>query len=135
MTHTPKYGFRFQTSQKSENAQNPNLAPKDFVEDQKYLRGDVVKYDAPQFGANAKREYIAINDTNASPKTNNWKPLNSDDYEHGKQLFSEYQCVQCHAINRTGIGAKGPNLTFWDRTTMLLLLMMILMLMIMIMNH
>ena len=106
-------------TKKFQDAQNPYLAPKDFVEDQNYSRGDVVKYDAPEFGANAKREYIATKDTNATPTTNDWKPLNSDDYEHGKQLFSEYQCVQCHAINRTGIGAKGPNLTLYGIRTSL----------------
>jgi hypothetical protein len=33
-----------------------------------------VKFDAPEIAENYKREYIAINDTNASPTTNNWKP-------------------------------------------------------------
>ena len=45
--------------------------------------------------------------------------FNSDDYEIGKQLFSSLQCVQCHAVNRTGIGAKGPNLTLYGLRTSL----------------
>ena len=106
-------------TKKFQTAQNPNLEPKDFVENQNYIKNDIVKFDAPEIAENYKREYIAINDTNASPKTNNWKPLRENDYEHGKQLFSEYGCVQCHAINRTGIGAKGPNLTLYGIRTSL----------------
>ena len=106
-------------TKKFQNAQNPNLEPKDFVENQNYAKNDIVKFDAPEIAENYKREYIAINDTNASPTTNNWKPLRENDYEQGKQLFSEYGCVQCHAINRTGIGAKGPNLTLYGIRTSL----------------
>ena len=29
------------------------------------------------------------------------------------------QCVQCHAVNRTGLGAKGPNLTLYGLRTSL----------------
>ena len=51
--------------------------------------------------------------------SNSWKQAHSDDYEIGKQLFSSLQCVQCHAVNRTGIGAKGPNLTLYGLRTSL----------------
>ena len=48
-----------------------------------------------------------------------WKKAHSDDYEMGKKLFSSLQCVQCHAINRTGLGSKGPNLTLFGIRTSL----------------
>lgn len=48
-----------------------------------------------------------------------WVKANSDDYEKGKKLFSSLQCVQCHAINRTGLGSKGPNLTLFGIRTSL----------------
>jgi len=106
-------------TKKFQNAQNPNLDIKDFVEDKNYTKNEIVKFDAPEIGEKYKREYIALKDTNSSPTTNDWKPYRSDDYEHGKKLFGDYGCVQCHAINRTGIGAKGPNLTLYGIRTSL----------------
>ena len=52
-------------------------------------------------------------------QSGSWEKAHSDDYEIGKQLFSSLQCVQCHAVNRTGIGAKGPNLTLYGLRTSL----------------
>ena len=48
-----------------------------------------------------------------------WEKVHSDDYELGKILFGTQGCVQCHAINKTGIGAKGPNLTLFGLRTSL----------------
>ena len=74
-------------------------------------------------GENVNREFRAVKSAakgqNPDTKPEVWEKAHSDDYEKGKMLFSSLQCVQCHAINRTGLGAKGPNLTLFGLRTSL----------------
>jgi cytochrome c oxidase subunit 2 len=96
---------------KFQTAQNPNLQPSAYNPVNEYSKGSLVTFSDKSLGDSATREFRAIKEVakgeapNLSKKI--WTQANPDDYELGKQLFSSLQCVQCHAINRTGLGSKG----------------------------
>ncbi|MDC3335356.1 c-type cytochrome [Opitutales bacterium] len=104
-------------------AQNPNLQPSAYNPENEYSKGSLVTFSDKSLGESATREFRATKEVakgeapNLSKKI--WTQANPDDYERGKQLFSSLQCVQCHAINRTGLGSKGPNLTLFGIRTSL----------------
>ena len=108
---------------KFRNAQNPNLQPTSYVPENEYAEGDIVTFSDSKLGENVSREFRAVKSAakgqNPDTKPDVWEKAHSDDYEKGKMLFSTLQCVQCHAINRTGLGAKGPNLTLFGLRTSL----------------
>ena len=108
---------------KFRNAQNPNLQPSAYLAENTYDEGTVVTFTDTKLGDNMSREFRALKTTakGQTPVTKPevWEKVHSDDYEKGKSLFSSLQCVQCHAINRTGLGAKGPNLTLFGLRTSL----------------
>ena len=108
---------------KFRNAQNPNLQPTAYSAENTYEKGTVVTYTDEQLGENNRREFRALKATakGQTPvtKPDVWEKLHSDDYEKGKILFGTQGCAQCHAINKTGIGAKGPNLTLFGLRTSL----------------
>ena len=108
---------------KFRNAQNPNLQPTAYSAENAYDKGAVVTFLDEKLGENMSREFRALQATTKgqTPETKPeaWEKVHSDDYEKGKSLFSSLQCVQCHAINRTGLGAKGPNLTLFGLRTSL----------------
>ena len=108
---------------KFRNAQNPNLQPTSYVSENEYAEGDIVTFLDSKLGENVNREFRAVKSAakgqNPDTKPDVWEKAHSDDYEKGKMLFSTLQCVQCHAINRTGLGAKGPNLTLFGLRTSL----------------
>ncbi|MEG3603295.1 MAG: c-type cytochrome, partial [Verrucomicrobiota bacterium] len=103
--------------------QNPNLQPSPYDPESEYEKGVTVTFPDEQLGENAVREYRSTKKIQKGEAPNlsdgSWKQAHSNDYELGKQLFSSLQCVQCHAVNRTGIGAKGPNLTLYGLRTSL----------------
>jgi cytochrome c oxidase subunit 2 len=108
---------------KFRDAQNPNKQPTTYNPENEYTEGSLVTFPDKTLGDSAVREFKAVSKVqkgqapNLSKKV--WEKAHSDDYEIGKQLFSSYQCVQCHAINRTGLGSKGPNLTLFGIRTSL----------------
>lgn len=108
---------------KFRKAQNPNLQPNAYVPENEYSEGEIVTFADSKLGNNMNREYRALKSTtkgqNPNTKPEMWEKVHSDDYELGKSLFASLQCVQCHAINRTGLGAKGPNLTLFGLRTSL----------------
>ena len=108
---------------KFRNAQNPNLQPTSYSAENDYAEGDIVIFEDPSIGENSVREFCAVEPVTKGQtpaiKPNSWKKVHSDDFEKGKSLFASLQCVQCHAINRTGLGAKGPNLTLFGLRTSL----------------
>ena len=108
---------------KFRNAQNPNLQPPAYSAENTYEEGTVVTYTDEQLGENNRREFRALKATakGQTPvtKPDAWEKVHSDDYEKGKILFGTQGCAQCHAINKTGIGAKGPNLTLFGLRTSL----------------
>jgi cytochrome c oxidase subunit 2 len=108
---------------KFRNAQNPNLQPTAYSAENSYNEGSVVTFSDEKLGENMSREFRAVQATTKGQtpltKPEAWEKVHSDDYEKGKSLFSSLQCVQCHAINRTGLGAKGPNLTLFGLRTSL----------------
>ena len=112
-----KWVFKFR------NAQNPNLQPTAYNSENEYAEGDIITFSDSTLGDNISREFRAIKSAekgqNPDTKPEIWEKAYSDDYEKGKMLFSSLQCVQCHAINRTGLGAKGPNLTLFGLRTSL----------------
>ena len=109
--------------QKFQDHQNPNLQPSPYNPEQEYEEGTIITFADDNLGGNAVREFRATHKIQMGQapnlSKNVWEHANSDNYEIGKQLFSSLQCVQCHAINRTGIGAKGPNLTLYGLRTSL----------------
>ena len=109
--------------QKFRNAQNPNLQPTAHSAENTYEEGTVVTYKDEKLGENISREYRALKATakgqTPATKPEIWEKVHSDDYEKGKVLFGSQGCAQCHAINKTGIGAKGPNLTLFGLRTSL----------------
>ncbi len=109
--------------QKFRNAQNPNLQPTAHSAENTYEEGTVVTYKDEKLGENISREYRALKATakgqTPATKPEIWEKVHSDDYEKGKILFGSQGCAQCHAINKTGIGAKGPNLTLFGLRTSL----------------
>ena len=106
-----------------QNAQNPNLQTKSYDPQTSYNKNSYVSFADKKLGAGANREYRSVRKASPgqSPQVSPgaWEKAHSDDYEKGKQLFSSLQCVQCHAVNRTGLGAKGPNLTLYGLRTSL----------------
>ena len=110
-------------AQKFQNHQNPNLQPNPYNPEQEYEEGTIITFADNNLGENAVREFRATRKIQIGQapnlSQNAWEHAHSDDYEIGKQLFSSLQCVQCHAVNRTGIGAKGPNLTLYGLRTSL----------------
>ena len=109
--------------EKFQRAQNPNLQTTAYDPEKEYPVNTLVSFSDPSLGENATREYKSTKNTSKGDAPNlqsgSWEKAHSDDYEIGKQLFSSLQCVQCHAVNRTGIGAKGPNLTLYGLRTSL----------------
>lgn len=105
------------------DAQNPNKQPTKYNPEEEYEIGSVVTFPDSEIGESAVREFKAIKKIakGQAPNisTKSWEKAHSDDYEIGKQLFSSLNCVQCHAINRTGLGSKGPNLTLYGIRTSL----------------
>ena len=108
---------------KFRNAQNPNLQPTNYSPENTYAKGDIVTFIDPSLGESTSREFRALQASakGQSPDTKpeSWEKVHSDDYERGKILFGTQGCAQCHAINKTGIGAKGPNLTLFGLRTSL----------------
>jgi cytochrome c oxidase subunit 2 len=106
-----------------QNAQNPNKQPSEYNPEKEYSKGSVVSFPDNSLGESNSREYRAAVKINKGQAPNltkkGWEKAHSDDYEMGKQLFASLQCVQCHAINRTGLGSKGPNLTLFGIRTSL----------------
>lgn len=109
--------------QKFQDHQNPNLQPSPYNPEQEYEEGSIITFSDEKLGENAIREFRSTQTIQKGQapnlSKNAWELAHSDDYEIGKQLFSSLQCVQCHAVNRTGIGAKGPNLTLYGLRTSL----------------
>ncbi len=108
---------------KFQNSQNPNLQPASYNPELEYKKDSLVSFPDKSLGESYVREYRAkkaITKGQAPNLSNNaWDKAHSDDYEKGKILFSTLQCVQCHAVNRTGLGSKGPNLTLFGIRTSL----------------
>lgn len=108
---------------KFRNAQNTNLKPKNYIPEKEYAKGDIVLFPDPDLDESVNREYRAVNAASRGQNPNTqpdlWEKAYPDDYERGKALFSSLQCVQCHAINDTGLGQKGPNLTLFGLRTSL----------------
>ena len=108
---------------KFRNAQNPNLQPTAYSAENTYDVGTVVTFPDEKLGENNRREFRALKAIAKSQtpvtKPDIWEKVHSDDYEKGKILFGTQGCAQCHAINKTGIGAKGPNLTLFGLRTSL----------------
>ena len=108
---------------KFQNAQNPKLQPSSYNPESEYSEGSLVSFPDKSLGDSAVREFRAVKAISKGQAPNlakkEWVKANSDDYEKGKKLFSSLQCVQCHAINRTGLGSKGPNLTLFGIRTSL----------------
>ena len=106
-----------------QNAQNPNLQTSPYNPEQEYEVNSLVSFPDKSLGDTINREFRAVKPIMKGqapdPAKKEWIKANSDDYEHGKKLFASLQCVQCHAINRTGIGSKGPNLTLFGLRTSL----------------
>lgn len=108
---------------KFQDSQNPNLQPSAYDPEREYDKGAIVTFADDSLGDGATREFRSLRKITKGDAPNlgkkSWKAAHSDNYEIGKQLFSSLQCVQCHAVNRTGIGAKGPNLTLFGLRTSL----------------
>jgi cytochrome c oxidase subunit 2 len=106
-----------------QDSQNPTKQPEPYNPEKEYASGDVVLVADPGLGEGVLREWEAKGavDKGQSPDVSkdSWVKKHDDDYEHGKQLFTVSQCSQCHALNRTGLGEKGPNLTLFGLRTSL----------------
>jgi cytochrome c oxidase subunit II len=107
-----------------QNAQNPNFQTPQWDSSQEYEIGSVViAKDDSLTDENSTREFRAVKKATKGDEpsfaSGAWEKLYSDDYEFGKSHFNESQCAQCHALNRTGIGSKGPNLTLFGLRTSL----------------
>ena len=85
--------------------------------------GDVVIFKDSSLGEDRSREWVAKEDLEKGQPPDiaesSWAKKHGDDYEHGKHHFEASQCSQCHSINRTGLGDKGPNLTLFGLRTSL----------------
>jgi cytochrome c2 len=107
--------------ERMQDAQNSNLQPAPYVHEKEYAEGSVVKFADDSLGF--EREYRSPKGASkgASPNLSSgvWEKAHSDDYELGKEVFNRSQCGQCHALNRTGVGSKGPNLTLFGLRTSL----------------
>ena len=106
-----------------QNAQNPNKKPSEYNPEKEYPKGSLVMFPDNSLGESSSREYRAVDNISKGQAPNltkkGWEKAHSDDYEIGKQLFGELLCNQCHAVNRTGLGSKGPNLTLFGIRTSL----------------
>ena len=107
-----------------QHAQNPNFKVPQWNSVKEYQKGDVViAKDDSLVDENSTREFRALTKVSKGddPKFSSgaWGKARSDDYEIGKTLFTGSQCAQCHALDRTGIGSKGPNLTLFGLRTSL----------------
>ena len=106
-----------------QDSQNPTKQPEPYNPEKEYATGDVVLVADPALGEGVLREWEAkgVVEKGQSPDVSkdSWVKKHDDDYEHGKQLFTVNQCNQCHAVNRTGLGEKGPNLTLFGLRTSL----------------
>jgi cytochrome c oxidase subunit 2 len=106
-----------------QDSQNPTKQPGPYNPEKEYATGDVVLVADPALGEGVLREWEAkgVVEKGQSPDVSkdSWVKKHDDDYEHGKQLFTVSQCNQCHAVNRTGLGEKGPNLTLFGLRTSL----------------
>ena len=106
-----------------QNAQNPKKQPSEYNPEKEYPKGSLVTFPDSALGDSSSREYRSISKISKGQAPNltkkGWEKAHSDDYEIGKQLFASLQCVQCHAVNRTGLGSKGPNLTLFGIRTSL----------------
>lgn len=106
-----------------QDAQNPNLQPKPYDPENEYEKDATVIFADDSLEKGAVRVYRAVEsaDKGEAPNLSSgvWEKAHSDDYEMGKIHFASHQCGQCHAVNRTGIGAKGPNLTLYGLRTSL----------------
>ena len=106
-----------------QDSQNPTKQPEPYNPEKEYATGDVVLVADPALGEGVLREWEAkgVVEKGQSPDVSkdSWVKKHDDDYEHGKQLFTVSQCNQCHAVNRTGLGEKGPNLTLFGLRTSL----------------
>jgi cytochrome c oxidase subunit II len=102
-------------------AQNPNLLPSPYDHEKEYAKDSIVTFADDSLGF--EREYRSPKGASkgASPNLSSgvWEKAHSDDYELGKEVFNRSQCGQCHALNRTGVGSKGPNLTLFGLRTSL----------------
>ena len=73
----------------------------------------------------ANREYRAVrkNSRRSIPSSllqGAWEKAHSDDYENGENNSSLLlQCVQCHAVNRTGLERRDRTLTLYGLSTSL----------------
>ena len=106
-----------------QDAQNTNLQPKPYDSERDYPEGAVVTFADDSLGKDALREYQAPNGASKGEAPNLssgvWEKAHSNDYELGKVVFNRSQCGQCHALNRSGVGSKGPNLTLFGLRTSL----------------
>ena len=106
-----------------QDAQNPNLQPSPYDSEREYVKDSIVTFADESLGKGAVREYRALKELGKGEapnlSSNAWEKAHSDNYELGKKVFAESQCGQCHGVNRTGIGAKGPNLTLFGLRTSL----------------
>ncbi|MDE0575367.1 MAG: c-type cytochrome [Opitutales bacterium] len=106
-----------------QDSQNPTKQPEPYNPEKEYATGDVVLVADPELGEGVLREWEAKGDVEKGQSPDlaegSWGKRHDDDYEHGKQLFTVSQCNQCHAVNRTGLGEKGPNLTLFGLRTSL----------------
>ena len=106
-----------------QDAQNPNLQPKPYDPENEYEKDAKVIFADDSLEKGAVRVYRAVESVDKGEAPNLsygvWEKAHSDDYEMGKIHFASHQCGQCHAVNRTGIGAKGPNLTLYGLRTSL----------------
>ena len=97
------------------NAQNPNLQPSAYNPELNYMREAWCPFRINLWETQMSENFVL---TKLSPRASSQlskkigTKAHSDDYEHGKQLFSSLQCVQCHAINRTGLVRKVLTLPF-----------------------
>ena len=110
--------------ERMQNAQNPNMETPQWDSTKEYEKGSVViAKDESLVDENSTREFRALTKVSKGDEPNfssgSWEKLNSDDYEIGKTHFLASQCGECHALNRTGIGSKGPNLTLFGLRTSL----------------
>jgi len=112
-----KWVTRFQ------DAQNSTKQPKAYDSEKEYAAGEVALFEDSSLGEGVLREWEAKADVEKGQapdiSKDSWGKKNDDKYEHGKQLFAASQCNQCHSINRTGLGDKGPNLTLFGLRTSL----------------
>ena len=98
--------------------------PSDWSAEKEYEPGSIVIAKDESLGdENSTREFRALKKAIKGDEpifsSGSWEKVHSDDYEIGKTIFRDAQCAQCHALNRTGLGSKGPNLTLFGLRTSL----------------